>query len=280
LCSSHSSVPVSATHTSRPPSNPKQASRPKLTRWIDSIGAVWSRTVISASLATAFLLPLLGVPFWGDRGSLYRAMAVLTAGSPCALALVPLAYVCAIAAITQKGILVKSSSAIDALRLISTVALDKTGTITAGQLSVAQASTLTLTGSSNSSGNGNGGSGNGSSSEVSGSDAAEKGTQHQSTAAGAGAAQPLACVADWERGKGMPAMGSSVGVGSGAVSFGEGVQRDNMLCALALSRLSNHPISQAMVRAGEEMGLDDSQVTVASFKQVCGWDGMGWGGVG
>jgi len=58
----------------------------------------------------------------------HRAMGVLTAGSPCAVILVPLAYVCAIATITRKGVLVKSAAAIDALLTCTTIALDKTGT--------------------------------------------------------------------------------------------------------------------------------------------------------
>ena len=36
------------------------------------------------------------------RGALYRAMGLLTTASPCALVLVPLAYVSAIAAITSR----------------------------------------------------------------------------------------------------------------------------------------------------------------------------------
>jgi hypothetical protein len=44
------------------------------------VGEVWSKAVIGATLATAALLPLLGVPLLGDRGALYRAMGVLTAG--------------------------------------------------------------------------------------------------------------------------------------------------------------------------------------------------------
>lgn len=55
------------------------------------------------------------------------AMGVLTAGSPCAVVLVPLAYVCAIATITRKGVLVKSGAALDNLMAVDTVALDKTG---------------------------------------------------------------------------------------------------------------------------------------------------------
>lgn len=58
-----------------------QAERPQLTRWLDGVGEVWSKAVIGATLATAAILPLLGVPFLGDRGALYRAMGVLTAGA-------------------------------------------------------------------------------------------------------------------------------------------------------------------------------------------------------
>ena len=57
-----------------------QATRPQLTRWLDSVGAVWSKAVIGATLLTAVALPFMGVPFLGDRGALYRAMGVLTAG--------------------------------------------------------------------------------------------------------------------------------------------------------------------------------------------------------
>lgn len=57
-----------------------QATRPQLTRWLDSVGTVWSKAVIGATLLTAAVLPFLGVPFLGDRGALYRAMGVLTAG--------------------------------------------------------------------------------------------------------------------------------------------------------------------------------------------------------
>jgi hypothetical protein len=46
---------------------------------------VWSKAVIGATIATAVLLPLLGVPLLGERGALYRAMGVLTAAAPCAL---------------------------------------------------------------------------------------------------------------------------------------------------------------------------------------------------
>ncbi len=96
---------------------------------LDQVGEVWSKAVIAATLATLIVLPLLGVPLVGPRGALYRAMGVLTAGSPCAVVLVPLAYVCAIATITRKGVLVKSAGSLDSLSQCTTVALDKTGGI-------------------------------------------------------------------------------------------------------------------------------------------------------
>lgn len=64
---------------------------------------MWSQAVIGATVATLVLLPLLfGVDLLGPRGAVYRAMGVLTAGSPCAVVLVPLAYICAIATITRR----------------------------------------------------------------------------------------------------------------------------------------------------------------------------------
>ncbi|MEW5311396.1 MAG: hypothetical protein WDW38_003116 [Sanguina aurantia] len=119
-----------------------QSERPKLTRMLDSIGAWWSKTVIVATLATVLILPLCGVPLLAPGGALYRAMGVLTAGSPCAVVLVPLAYVCAIARITRKGVLVKSAGALEDLASCSVVAVDKTGTITSGVMTLTEAFVL------------------------------------------------------------------------------------------------------------------------------------------
>lgn len=106
---------------------PAQGAKPKLQRTLDNVGEVWSKAVIGVTLATIAILPLLGVPLLGPHGALYRAMGVLTAGSPCAVVLVPLAYVCAISTVTRKGVLMKSAAALDLLHQCGTVALDKTG---------------------------------------------------------------------------------------------------------------------------------------------------------
>ena len=82
-----------------------QASKPKLRAWIDEVGEVYSKAVIAATAVALLVLPLAGVPLLStatQRGAVYRAMGLLTTASPCALVLVPLAYVSAIAAITSR----------------------------------------------------------------------------------------------------------------------------------------------------------------------------------
>ncbi len=82
-----------------------QASRPKMKRWIDSFGEVYSKAIVAATLVILVVLPILGVPMLGSptqRGAFYRAMGFLTTASPCALVLVPLAYVSAIGAVTSR----------------------------------------------------------------------------------------------------------------------------------------------------------------------------------
>ncbi|KAL3159617.1 putative cadmium/zinc-transporting ATPase hma1, chloroplastic [Trebouxia sp. C0009 RCD-2024] len=114
-----------------------QASRPKMKRWIDSFGEVYSKAIIAATLVIIIVLPLLGVPMLGSatqRGAFYRAMGFLTTASPCALVLVPLAYVSAIGAVTNSGILIQGGNVLDALVKCTTIAFDKTGTLTTGSL--------------------------------------------------------------------------------------------------------------------------------------------------
>ena len=68
----------------------------------------------------------------------YRAMTLLVVASPCALVLSILsAILAAIAWGARKGILFRGGAAIEKLAEIDTVALDKTGTLTTGELAVA-----------------------------------------------------------------------------------------------------------------------------------------------
>ncbi len=101
----------------------------------------WYTPAVFIAAALLFLCPLIvslaaGQPFpW--RVWLERSLVLLVCSCPCALVVgVPLSYFQAIGVASARGILFKSSSALDALRRCTTVFLDKTGTLTTGRFSV------------------------------------------------------------------------------------------------------------------------------------------------
>lgn len=68
------------------------------------------------------------------RDSFYRAMAVLVAASPCALAIAtPSAVLSAVARAARGGVLVKGGGPLEYLGSLSAIAFDKTGTLTVGK---------------------------------------------------------------------------------------------------------------------------------------------------
>jgi Cd2+/Zn2+-exporting ATPase len=75
--------------------------------------------------------PLFGFPF---ADSFYRAMAMLVAASPCALAIgTPAAVLSAVARAAQAGVLIKGGAHLENLGRLTAIAFDKTGTITVGK---------------------------------------------------------------------------------------------------------------------------------------------------
>lgn len=71
------------------------------------------------------------------RSAFYRAMTLLVVMSPCALVLsIPSAILAAIAWGARRGILFRGGAAIEKLGEVDTVAMDKTGTLTEGNLRV------------------------------------------------------------------------------------------------------------------------------------------------
>ena len=83
--------------------------------------------VMIAAAAIAVIGSLAGEPgVWIER-----ALVVLVAASPCALAIaVPVTVVAAVGAASRLGVLVKGGAALEALGSVRVVALDKTGTLT------------------------------------------------------------------------------------------------------------------------------------------------------
>jgi len=73
----------------------------------------------------------------GLRSAFYRAMTLMVVASPCALVLsIPSAILAAIAWGARHGVLFRGGAAIEKLADITVVALDKTGTLTTGELAV------------------------------------------------------------------------------------------------------------------------------------------------
>jgi Cd2+/Zn2+-exporting ATPase len=84
-----------------------------------------------------FVVLLFFAPFVLDEPfsvSFYRAMAVLVAASPCALAIsTPSAVLSGVARAGRSGVLVKGGAPLENLGQLSAIAFDKTGTITKGE---------------------------------------------------------------------------------------------------------------------------------------------------
>jgi Cu+-exporting ATPase len=90
----------------------------------------WARILIPIALGCALLIWLL-------TKDIYRAVTALVVFCPCSLILAtPTAMMAAIGNATKKGILIKSGAAVEAVAKIDTLVLDKTGTLTYGELQV------------------------------------------------------------------------------------------------------------------------------------------------
>ena len=115
-----------------------QNRRPAVSRLLDTFGDRYSKAILGITLATMVLGPVVfGIPFMGKAGAMYRAFAFLSAAAPCALLMSPLVYVAAVGACARRGVLVRGGITLDALAECGAVALDKTGTITTGQMACA-----------------------------------------------------------------------------------------------------------------------------------------------
>lgn len=96
-------------------------------RLADRIARPLVPIVLVAAILTAVIGSLLGDPVaWIER-----ALVVLVAASPCALAIaVPVTVISAIGAASKFGVVITSGPAFEAMGTIRTVAFDKTGTLT------------------------------------------------------------------------------------------------------------------------------------------------------
>lgn len=110
------------------------ASKPKIDRFITRFARIYTPIVVAAAVLTAVVPSLIS----GDWNHwIYTAITFLVISCPCALVLsVPLAFFSGIGAGSKTGILFKGGLAIEALKDIKTVVMDKTGTVTKGNFAV------------------------------------------------------------------------------------------------------------------------------------------------
>ena len=105
-------------------------------RFISRIAAVYTPIVVGVAAAIAFIPPLV-IPGAALGEWVYRALVMLVISCPCALVVsIPLGYFGGIGGASRNGILVKGANYLDALTDLSTVVVDKTGTLTRGTFSV------------------------------------------------------------------------------------------------------------------------------------------------
>ncbi|QYM77645.1 cation-translocating P-type ATPase [Horticoccus luteus] len=111
-------------------------------RFTDRFGGGYTLLVLGACAVMFFVWWLgFGLPPFentgGQTSAFYRAMTLLVVTSPCALVLsIPSAILAAIAWGARHGVLFRGGAAIEKLAEITVVALDKTGTLTTGELNV------------------------------------------------------------------------------------------------------------------------------------------------
>jgi len=114
-------------------------------RFTDRFSAAYTYAVLGVSLAMffvwwlAFALPAFRSidPVHPGQSAFYRTMTLLVVSSPCALVLsIPSAVLAAIAWGARHGVLIRGGAAVEKLAEVKVVALDKTGTLTTGELRV------------------------------------------------------------------------------------------------------------------------------------------------
>jgi Cu+-exporting ATPase len=102
-----------------------------MARLADKVSEIFVPTVIAIAIITAVVWILVGQSF---EFALSMAISVLVISCPCALGLAtPVAIMVGTGRAAQSGILIKSAAALENTQSVTTVVLDKTGTITEGK---------------------------------------------------------------------------------------------------------------------------------------------------
>ena len=114
-----------------------EAQKSPTQRFTDRFERFFVPVVLAFVIVLLFAWTVIDEPF---RASLYRALAVLVAASPCALAIAtPSAVLAGVARAARGGVLVKGGGPLEILGSLKAIAFDKTGTLTEGKPRVVDA---------------------------------------------------------------------------------------------------------------------------------------------
>ncbi|WP_323875865.1 zinc/cadmium/mercury/lead-transporting ATPase [Aeromonas veronii] len=109
-----------------------ESQRAPIERFIDRFSRWYTPAMMLIALLVVLVPPLAFGQSWDEW--IYRGLALLLIGCPCALVIsTPAAVTSALAAATRQGALIKGGAALERLAHIDTVAFDKTGTLTLGK---------------------------------------------------------------------------------------------------------------------------------------------------
>ncbi|HEY4811018.1 MAG TPA: heavy metal translocating P-type ATPase, partial [Solirubrobacteraceae bacterium] len=121
-----------------------QASKPQIQRLADRIASVFVPLVLVLAALTALVWVITGDGLQGMFASMHlqrgidATIAVLIVACPCALGLAtPVAILVGTGRGARLGLLIRSAEVLERSQRLDTIVLDKTGTVTTGELSVA-----------------------------------------------------------------------------------------------------------------------------------------------
>lgn len=106
-------------------------------QWVEIFARVYTPSVMLLALSMLLIPPLLFGDSWPEW--LYRSLVLLVIACPCALVIsTPVSIVAALASAARHGVLIKGGVYVEAPAHLKAIAMDKTGTLTAGEPRVKQ----------------------------------------------------------------------------------------------------------------------------------------------
>ncbi|MCR5795091.1 MAG: cadmium-translocating P-type ATPase, partial [Solobacterium sp.] len=107
-------------------------------QFITKFSRIYTPAVVFSAILTAIVVAMLG---YGVKEAIERACTFLVISCPCALVIsIPLSFFAGIGGLSSRGVLVKGAYMIEPVAKLKNIVMDKTGTLTSGEFSVAHIS--------------------------------------------------------------------------------------------------------------------------------------------